>query len=243
MYKKKKILALIPARGGSKGVPRKNIRLLSGKPLIGWTIDQARESRYIDEIIVSTEDPAIAEVSKKSGAIVPFIRPRALAEDASPMIDVIIHALKWLRDNGGIFDLVVLLQPTSPLRTPEDIDRAIELFFSKKAKTVVAVCLAGHHPYRMNILPRNGRMNKFIKPCNVHIGRQKLPVFYYINGAVYVADINYIMRYKTLYGNNTYAYIMPEERSVDIDNEIDFYFSEYLLRRHYDKIYKDYRKT
>src|SRR3989339_1726633 len=161
MYKKKNIIAIIPARAGSKGLPGKNIRLLLGKPLISWTIEHALSSKYIDKVIVSTDDRKIAEISRKCGAAVPFIRPAKLATDKAKGIDVILHAVRWFEKKRNKFDLIMLLQPTSPLRTAGDIEAAIELLFEKKAGAVVSVCETEHHPLWSNILPKDGNMKNF----------------------------------------------------------------------------------
>jgi CMP-N-acetylneuraminic acid synthetase len=124
---KNKIIAIIPARGGSKGLPRKNIKLLLGKPLVAWTIEQAKNSKYVNKVVVSTEDKEIAEISRGYGAEVPFLRPKELARDDSPTIDAILHALNWFEESGEYFDIVVLLEPTSPLRDVEDKDKCVEI--------------------------------------------------------------------------------------------------------------------
>lgn len=231
MYRNKRILALIPARGGSKGLPGKNIRPFSGKPLIAWTIEQALASRYLDKVIISTDDEEIIESSKRYGAEVPFVRPKKLATDDAKIIDVITHAVGWLASNDSYYDLIVLLQPTSPLRKSEDIDNALKLLFSKKAQAIVSVCKTEHHPYWFNTLPRNGCMKNFFKPEAIKKNRQELPVFYRLNGAVYSAYCSYLKRQKSFLGYGTYSYIMPQERSIDIDTDIDFKFAEFLLQR------------
>ena len=163
MYKGETILGLIPARGGSKGLPRKNIKLLLGKPLIAWTIEQALASKYLDKVVVSTDDEEIAKISKKYGAEVPFIRPKELATDKTKGIDVVLHTIRWMEENGKSYDFLMLLQSTSPLRTFEDMDKAIELLFLKKAKAIVSVCEVEHHPYWSNTLPEDGCMKNFIR--------------------------------------------------------------------------------
>lgn len=236
MYKNKKILALITARGGSKGVPGKNIRLLAGKPLIAWTIEQAGKGKYIDRLIVSTDDVKIAEVSRKYGAAVPFLRPKKLATDKAKSIDVILHAIKWIEKNEKYYDILVLLQPTSPLRLPEDINRAVELLFRKKAGATVSACKVDR-PW-MNMLSRNGCIKDFMNPKFKNKNRQEMPDFYRINGALYVADIGYMKRHRGFLGKRTFAYVMPKERSVDIDDELDLLFAESLMRR-YRRRYRD----
>jgi len=232
LYKGKTILGLIPARGGSKGLPRKNIKPLLDKPLIAWTIEQALASKYFDRVIVSTDDKEIAKVSKKYGADVPFIRPKELAEDNAKGIDVVLHAIDWLKKNDRRkqYDLMMLLQPTSPLRATEDIDKAIELLFLKKAKTIVSVCEVDHHPLWANTLPENGCMKDFIRQEIMNKNRQELPIFYRLNGAIYLAYCDYIKEQESFFGEKTFAYIMPRERSIDIDNEADLKLAEILIK-------------
>ena len=241
MYKTKKILGLIPARGGSKGFPRKNIKLLLDKPLIAWTIEQALESKYIDRLIVSTDDIEIAEISKKYKADVPFIRPRELSEDNAKGIDVVLHTLDWLKENDKRkkYDLIMLLQPTSPLRKYEDIDKAIELLFLKEAKAIVSVCEVDHHPLWTNALPEDGCMKDFIRKEIINKNRQELPIFYRLNGAIYLAYCNYIKEQKSFFSKDTFAYIMPKSRSADIDNEIDFELAQILIKNNIPKLAKD----
>ena len=233
MYKGKTILGLIPARGGSKGLPGKNIKPLLGKPLIAWTIEQALASKYLDRVVVSTEDEEIAEISKKYGAEIPFIRPKELAEDNTKGIDVVLHAINWMKENDKQkpYDLIMLLQPTSPLRTTENIDKAIELLFLKGAKAIVSVCEVDHHPFWANTLPEDGCMGDFIKREVMNKNRQELPVFYRLNGAIYLAYCNYIKERKSFLGEETFAYIMPKSRSADIDDEIDLKLAENILKK------------
>ena len=241
MYKEKNILGLIPARGNSKGLPRKNIKPLLGKPLIAWTIEQALASKYLDKVVVSTDDEKIAEISKKYGAEVPFIRPRELATDEAKGIDVILHAINWLKENDKQkqYDLIILLQPTSPLRTREDIDKAIEFLFLKEAKSIVSVCEVDQHPLWSNTLPEDGCMKNFIRQEIMNINRQKLPVFYRLNGAIYLAYCNYIKEQKSFFGKNTFAYIMPKSRSMDIDDEVDFKLAQILVKNNISNFLKD----
>ncbi|MDP8230768.1 MAG: acylneuraminate cytidylyltransferase family protein [Candidatus Gorgyraea atricola] len=234
MIQGKKVLSLISARGGSKRLPGKNIRDIAGKPLIAWTIEQAKNSKYIDRVIVSTDDRKISEVATRYGADMPFLRPWELAKDDSKGIDVAVHAIEWMEKNNTPYDLLILLQPTSPLRRSVDIDKAIESIFLKNASAIVSVCETEHHPFWANILPENGCMKNFLDKRIVNKNRQELPLFYRLNGAIYIAYADYIKSHKTFFGNKTYAYIMPTERSVDIDSEIDIKFAEFLL---YDKYF------
>jgi N-acylneuraminate cytidylyltransferase/CMP-N,N'-diacetyllegionaminic acid synthase len=231
MYKNKRILALIPARGGSKGLPHKNIRLLMGNPLIAWSIEEAKKSKYLDRVVVSTDDKKIAVISKEYGANVPFLRPKKFSTDKSAMMGVVFHALKWMESNGDHYDLVLLLQPTSPLRKVQDIDEAIELLFKKKSQAIVSVCRQEQHPYGMNTLPKSGCLGAFIRLEVVNKNRQELPVFYRINGAIYLACVNYLEKNRQFLGKKTYACIMPIERSVDIDSLQDFEFARFLLSK------------
>jgi len=229
MYNNNKIIGIIPARGGSKGIRKKNIVDLAGKPLIAYTIEQAKGSKYIDKIIVTTDDEEIADISRSLGAEVPFSRPKALATDEAKGIDVVLHAITWFDSNEESFDIVMMLQPTSPLRLSEDIDKAIEVLFLKNAMAIVSVCKSEHHPLWSNTLPEDSNMKNFINPEYMNKNRQELPVFYRLNGAIYLSFCNYIKDRKSFYGENTFAYIMPDERSIDIDNMLDFKLAELLL--------------
>ena len=228
MFHNKKILALIPARGGSKGVPCKNMKEIAGKPLIIWTIEEALKSQYLDKVVVSTDSKEIASISRKAGAKVPFIRPQKLASDSARGIDVVLHAINWHETQGENFDLLLLLQPTSPLRIVKDIENAIRLLFTKQAKAIVSVCENEHPPYWSNTLPENHSMKNFIDFKAIK-NRQELPTFYRLNGAIYLSDIQYLKENKGFWGEDTFAYIMPKERSVDIDSLLDFKLCELLL--------------
>jgi N-acylneuraminate cytidylyltransferase/CMP-N,N'-diacetyllegionaminic acid synthase len=230
MQNGKKILGIIPARAGSKGLPGKNIKMLVDKPLIAWTAEQALSSNYIDNIVVSTDSRDIAEVAKNYGCEVPFLRPSELATDKSNMMDVVLHAIDRLEKDDSFFDAVMLLQPTAPLRTAQDIDNAIRLFSEKEAEAVVSVCEVEHHPYWSNTLPLDGCMKDFLIP-EARKNRQELPTFYRLNGSIYLARTDYFKLNRTFIGDNAYAYIMPPERSVDIDTELDFKLAELLIRQ------------
>ena len=228
MFKNKKILALIPARGGSKGLPGKNIKEIAGKPLIVWTIQTALQSNWLDKIIVSTDNETIASVSREAGAEVPFMRPKHLANDKAKVIDVVLHAIDWFESQGENYDLLLLLQPTSPLRTVQDIENAIQLLFEKQAKAIISVCENEHPPYWSNTLPADHSMKNFINFDAIK-NRQELPTFYRLNGAIYLSEIDYLKQNKGFWGSQTYAYVMPKERSVDIDSLLDFKLAELLL--------------
>jgi len=224
MINGKTVLAIIPARGGSKGVPRKNIRELAGKPLIAWSIEAAKKSQYIDRIVVSTDDQEIAEVATQWGGEVPFLRPSELAQDSTPGIAPVLHMLSNLEPS---YDLVVLLQPTSPLRTVEDIDGTIALMLNRNAKACVSVVEPDKSPYWMYTIEKNGYLHPALE--GDYSRRQELPAVYALNGAVYAADVSWLYDKKTFLDEQTLAYIMPKERSADIDTELDFKITELLL--------------
>ena len=228
MYDDKRILAIILARGGSKGVPRKNIRALCGKPLIAWTIEEMKKSKYIDLGIVSTEDDEIKKVAESFGGNVPFLRPKELARDDTPGIEPVLHAIDKLPN----YDYIVLLQPTSPLRKVEDIDGAIEFCINRQAKSCVSVTEAEHSPYWMYSLSNDEVMIPLLKiSMDNSYQRQKLPKVYRLNGAVYVAECNFIKKNRSFIGSETLGYVMPQERSLDIDTISDFDFAEFVIRK------------
>ena len=221
---KPKILAFIPARGGSKGVPRKNIHELAGKPLIAWTIEEAKKSKYIDRLILSSEDDEIIEVAKKYGCEVPFKRPIELAQDDTLGIDPVLHAIEQCPG----YDYVVVLQPTSPLRTVEDIDGCIEKLISSGVDFCVSVTEPEKSPYWMYTL-ENNQMAPLLPQETLIARRQDLPKCYSLNGAIYVARINSFIEEKSFITTNTMAYVMSQERSFDIDTIVDFKICEYLI--------------
>lgn len=225
-------LAIIPARGGSKGLPRKNIRLLAGKPLIVWTIEQAKKSKYSDKVIVSTEDKEIAKISKKYGAEVPFLRPKELATDSSPTIDTIIHAISWFEKREEYFDIVVLLEPTSPLRKKDDLDNAIELFIESidKADSLVSVSEVHlENPYIMKKI-ENGYVKPFIEIGENVYQRQQLPKVYFPYGVVYLSKTDTLKRYKTFYQERTIPYFIERWQNYEIDDLYDFIVVEAILK-------------
>lgn len=226
MFNGEKVLAIIPARGGSKGVPRKNIRTLAGKPLIAWTIEEAKKSRYIDRLIVSSDDQEIISVAKENGCEAPFVRPSHLAQDDTPGIETVIHALEELPD----YEYVVLLQPTSPLRSVDDIDGCIDNLSVFKTPACVSVSVPEKSPYWMYKLSGNGLMKPLIEDSLIS-RRQELPTVYALNGAVYVADTDWLRQTKSFITDMTSAYIMPQNRSYDIDTEADFLWCEWLMSK------------
>lgn len=223
-------LAIIPARGGSRGIPRKNVRLLCGKPLIAYTIETALSSQLIDRVIVSTEDEEIAEFSKEYGVEV-IKRPSELALDDTPSLPVYQHTIRYLEKTEDYHpEIIVILQPTSPLRIVEDIDMAIKEFLEAKYDSVVSVCEVEHPPQWMYTLAGN-RLKPVIKDVENVTRRQDAPKVYRLNGAVYVMSRDIIMKENRVLGRNTRAHIMPLERSIDIDTELDFELADLLMRQ------------
>jgi len=224
-------LTIIPARGGSRGLPGKNIKELCGKPLIAWTIEQARSCDNVRRIVVSTDNSQIAEISKQHGAEVPFIRPVELASATASTIDVIFHALAWVEKYENYRpEYVLLLQPTSPLRSWEDIVGAMQVLVAKNRRAVVSVCETDHHPWWSNTLPKDRSMKNFLRPEILNKRRQDLTIFYRLNGAIYLADVEYLHEHNGFFGPDTFAYDMPKERSIDIDSAMDFKLASVLIK-------------
>lgn len=214
-------------------MPRKNIRPLNGKPLIAWTIETALQTSGLTRIVVSTNDEIIAQVAKDNGAEVPFIRPSELAQDDTPDWPVYLHALSWLGQQQNYHpDIVVWLRPTSPLRSAEDIEIAIRLLNDTGADCVRSVCLTEHHPYWMKRLDGD-RLVPFIDGIDErkYFRRQLLPPAYRLNGAVDVIRCSKVIENEQLFGGEMRGYIMPPDRSIDLDNEMDFALAEVLLQR------------
>ena len=231
--KAREVLGLIPARGGSKGMPRKNIRQLAGKPLAAWTIETALACPMLDRAIVSTDDREIADIARRYGAEVPFIRPAELAQDGTSDLPVYQHALSWLAEHEGYRpDIVVWLRPTAPLRTVQDVETAIQLLIETGADCVRSVCLAEHHPYWMKRLDSD-RLVSFVDGIDEskYYRRQLLPPVYRLNGAVDVTWCRTVMEKGLLYGGDVRGYVMSAERSIDLDSELDFALAELLLQR------------
>ena len=223
------MIAIIPARGGSKGLPGKNIRPLNGKPLIAYAVEAALKAKHIDRVIVSTDDEEIAKVAVQYGAELPFMRPAELATDTAMAVDNYIYTIGRLeKESGTAIDSFVVIQPTSPLRIAEDIDNAVELFESKDADSVVSYCKEDHPITWHKYLDEEGR---FVNLFEVSLkNRQDLRVSYYPNGAVYVFKTS-IIRERKYFTDKSYAYVMPKSRSVDVDTIDDFEYAEFLLRR------------
>lgn len=224
----KKILAIIPARGGSKGLPGKNIKKFGGRPLIARTIEPAKKSKYISRVAVATDAKDIARVSKKYGAEVVSL-PKNLTTDTSPVSGAVLFSLDWFKKQGETFDLLVLLQPTSPLRNAQDIDQAIETFLKGRGRSLVSVTESDHPPYWMF------KIEKYLKPLfsakYLKMRKQDIPETYRPNGAIYVLPVKTFLKHKKFYVGKVTPYIMPTLRSVDIDTLTDFLYAELLFKQ------------
>jgi len=233
MKNNKTFLGIIPARGNSKRLQRKNILELAGKPLIAWTIEAALNAQYLDEVMVTTDDREIADIARKLNASVPFLRPKELAEDDTTSFDVVKHALEFYRNElNKQFDYTLLLQPTSPLRKHSDIDCAIDFLEKKQADAVISVCEVDHSPAWANVLPENLSMKDFRERILKKSRSQDLPTYYRPNGAIYICKTDVLLRNETFYiDDNIYAFIMNKEKSVDIDDQYDFEIAEHLFSR------------
>lgn len=230
----RRVIALIPARGGSKGVPRKNIRPLGGKPLIAYSIETARASKLIERVVVSTDDPQIAEVARGYGADVPFMRPAELARDDSPEWLTWQHAVRTLQagEDGATIDAFVCVSPTSPLRAVEDVDACIQMLLDTDADIVITVSASERNPYyNMVVLDGAGCPRVVIKPEGPIYRRQDAPRVYDITTVAYAFRPAFVLRTNSEFDGKMRAVIVPPERAVDIDTELDFAFAEFLLSR------------
>jgi CMP-N,N'-diacetyllegionaminic acid synthase len=225
MYKNKTFLAIIPARGGSKRLPRKNILDLCGKPLVTWSIEAGLKSKYTDKVIVSSDDDEILEISKKFGAET-IKRPNKLANDTATTFDAIKHTIENIQE----YDYIVLLQPTSPLRNASHIDEAIELLEGKNADAVISVCEMDHSPLWSNTLDNSLSMNGFLRDEILNKRSQDLEKYFRLNGAIYVCKTDKLLEEKSFFlKENIFAYVMDRKSSIDIDKEIDFVLAKVLI--------------
>jgi len=224
-----KSIAIIPARSGSKGLPDKNIRPMNGKPLMAYTIEAALDSGVFDEVMVSTDSEHYAEIAKRSGANVPFLRSSETASDGATTWDTVSEVLERYRENGKEFDAFCVLQPTSPLRTAEDIRNAYDLYREKAEFAVISVCPAEHSPLWCGRLDETCSLDGFI-PEEQMAQRQKGGTFYRLNGAIYIIDVKRFRTDRYFYKKGSYAYVMNSRSSIDIDTETDFKIAEFLMR-------------
>ena len=221
-----KVLAIIPARGESKGLPRKNVLDTRGKPLIAWTIEAAQKARCISKVILSSDNAEIISVAKDFGCDVPFIRPDTLATDSASTLDVVLHSM----DQVSGYDFVIILQPTSPLRTATDIDAAFDTMIARGAPSCVSMCEVDETPYWMFSLGKNGQLERLINlPCDIH-RRQDLPKSYKLNGAIYIVGANTLRKTNSFTSDETVAYIMDRRVSIDVDTRLDHERIKYILQ-------------
>jgi CMP-N,N'-diacetyllegionaminic acid synthase len=239
MIRGRSILAIIPARGGSKGLPKKNIRLMCGKPLISWTIEQANVSRYLDTVFVSTDSEEIATIAKQYGAVIPFMRPAEMARDDSPTADAVVHAIQQFSQAGRQFDYIVLLEPTSPLRKPTDIDNAIELIIN----TPDADCLVSlgevhmEHPLIVKRIQEDGFLTPYMSDTRKIHQRQQADQAYFPYGVVYISTVPAFLKNRTFYSERTIPYLIDRWQNYEIDDEIDFLIVEQLANLKLKEIY------
>lgn len=237
MYKDRTFLAIIPARGGSKGLPGKNIKELCGKPLIAWSIEAGLKSKYLDEVMVTTDSQNIVEISKRYGASVPFLRPDKLASDTASSFDAIKHTIEYYKNElNKEFDYIVLLEPTSPLRKEYDIDIAIEILLNSNADSIVGICRTEDQNPAFLVLKNeknfiSGYENKEIKVLR----RQDIKDVYFFEGTIYISKTNILLDKKTFYHENTIGYEVPKYKSLEIDDIEDFIMVEAIMK------YKGYK--
>lgn len=223
-------LAIIPARSGSKELKNKNVKLLNGKPMMAYTIEAAIESGMFTHIHVSTDSQQYAQIAMEYGAEVPFLRTANYADDTSSTWDVVQYVIDRYKENDLQFDTFALLQPTSPLRTSDDIKNAYRLMNEKKGKSIVSVCEVEHSPLWMNVLREDLSLNGFLKKEAI-MPRQTLPTYYRVNGAIYISDTGEFIKNHNLYHEFGYAYVMEKSRSIDIDDILDFELAEIIMKK------------
>lgn len=227
---KNKVLAIIPARAGSKGIKDKNIVDLNGKPLIAYSIEAGLKSKYIDKVVVTTDGEEISRIAMKYGAKVPFLRPKHLASDTSKTIDSVLHCIEALRKLGEEYDYMVLLQPTQPLRQSWHIDEAIELILEKDEDALVSVSKVNDHPILMRSIDENGYTKNLLQECSTK-RRQDFQDYYKVNGAIYINKINDNLNKNTSLNDNKLAYVMDSKYDVDIDELLDLHIAELVMKK------------
>lgn len=239
MYKGKRILAIIPARGGSKGLPGKNIKNLCGKPLIAWSIEHALQSKYIDELYISTDSLDIALVAEQCGVKVPELRPNEYASDTAPSSAFILYTIEKLKNEGQTFDYFILLEPTSPLRDVEDIDCSIEMLVNTPdADSIVGLCKAEDiHPAFMVKISIDGLLSPYEAEMKT-LRRQELSDVFFFEGTVYVSKVNAFIEKKAFYHDKTLPYIVPKWKSYEVDDIIDFTIIEAIMKLKLDGFFK-----
>ena len=234
MIKEKRVVAIIPARSGSKGLPRKNIRMLHGRPLLGWPVWAAKNSRYVDKVIVSTDSEEFADIARTQGAEVPFLRPAELSGDTAKSIDVLLHALDFLRKGGEEFSYVVLLEPTSPMTEASDIDTALMRLEENNFGAVSIVGISkveAMHPAFDVCLDEKGVIHPYQGELGQSIRRQDLEPLYYFEGSLYISDVMALYQKKTFYHEATLGYVTPRWKALEIDSLFDFVCAEAVMEK------------
>ena len=239
MIGNKKLLAIVTARGGSKRLPGKNTLKLAGKPMIAWSIEAALESKFIDKVLVTTEDEDIANIAREFGAEVPFMRPNELASDSASSIDAVIHAIQALKDlHSDSYEYIILLQPTSPLRTSQHIDEAVGLLLDRNAEGIVSICEADNLKMKANPFPvgmdENGKIYKksdhsSTNKRDLHSNGKEFDKEYRINGAIYLCKTSVLIKELTFFHGTSYAYVMDPSESIDIDYDYDYKKCELII--------------
>jgi N-acylneuraminate cytidylyltransferase/CMP-N,N'-diacetyllegionaminic acid synthase len=231
MINGKSVLAIITARGGSKEVPGKNIKDLEGKPLIAWTIEAARRSKYVDRILVTTDSPKIIRVAVEAGAEAPFQRPAELSGDLAKQEDAISHAMDWVENDEHKYDYVMILTPTHPLRSEEEMDAVCEELDGRpEARGILTLMKANSHPLFANTLPEDGCLANFVPEELKLKNRQELPDYYQISGSTVLCEWDYFREEGSLLGDRTYAHVTDAVTGHDINTRLDFLVAETLMR-------------
>jgi CMP-N,N'-diacetyllegionaminic acid synthase len=232
MIEGRRVLGLITARGGSKGLPGKNIKPLLGKPLIGWTVEQALACPSLDAVVVSTDSAEIADVARDFGAQVPFLRPAELASDTATSADVVVHALDWLEGKDQPFDLIVLLEPTSPLRLPADVEKALKaLLANPSAESIVGVApVESGHPAFLYRLDDRGMMTPYAPDLPRVLRRQELEPLHYLEGSLYISYTAAFRARRSFYHERAMAYVVQRHQAHEVDTLGDFYVVEGLMK-------------
>lgn len=233
MIDNKKVLAIIPARGGSKRIPKKNLKAISGKPMILYTIEAAKECKYIDKVIVSTDDEEIAAISMKAGAVVPFRRPEEFSGDGARLIDVLLHAVEFYEHKGERYDIIVLLLPSSPLRTGEDIHRALDFFLKNGQKSVVSISSVSEHPA---LIRQFEDKDKMVRLLDQNTNRLKGKRFYKVNGAIYINRALELDEHTNL-DNNELGFVLPKDRGLNIQEPEDAVVADFYVSKNCDAEY------
>lgn len=231
MIRDKRILCLITARGGSKGLPGKNIRPLAGKPLIAWTIEAAKGSKYIDRVVVTTDSPEIMEVARQYGAETPFMRPAHLATDLAKQEDALLHAMAFVEnEEGRPYEFMMLLTPTHPLRDAAEIDAVVEAMIDNaNARSMLTVVECDRHPLFANTLPGDLSLKDFVRPELRTKNRQELPSYYQLSCSVCLIEWDHFVEHETVQTDDTYAFVTAPEKGQDIDNLRDFHLAELYM--------------